>query len=311
VILKSLKSLHKLMRFRVIPRSVRYMISMVKMLSRKEWAVEVVDTTHLISSHRWQPIWRYEVVEAAEEEDKEEERMLSTLSRFLWRICTMEPQRNCHYLAMFCAQSAKGKDLIRCFNEMFCLSRIWDESHYETTWPIHDPADAAPLQLVRSIPCDLFVEHTLSLTEALCGFHFILTHLDNRQLIIKSQPGEVVKPGKPKNSPTHYPPIIEAVLPAKPKTQMTDMELDECEETPLHDVNIEEEMRRKQQQAQEAYDEDDEDMHGGASEIASLVIKESEEEDEDGRKFLEAIMTPGASEIASLVVKESEEEGDD
>lgn len=43
---------------------------------------------------------------------------------------------------------------------------------------------------------DLFVEHTLSLTEALCGFQFILTHLDGRQLLIKSQPGEVVKPGK-------------------------------------------------------------------------------------------------------------------
>nr|GFC56395.1 DnaJ protein homolog [Tanacetum cinerariifolium] len=42
---------------------------------------------------------------------------------------------------------------------------------------------------------DIFVEHTLSLTEALCGFQFILTHLDNRQLLIKSQPGEVVKPG--------------------------------------------------------------------------------------------------------------------
>jgi DnaJ homolog subfamily A member 2 len=42
---------------------------------------------------------------------------------------------------------------------------------------------------------DLFVEHTLSLTEALCGFHFVLMHLDNRQLLIKSNPGEVVKPG--------------------------------------------------------------------------------------------------------------------
>jgi len=60
---------------------------------------------------------------------------------------------------------------------------------------------------------------------------------------------------------------LEAVLPPKPKTQMTDMELDECEETTLHDVNIEEEMRRKQQQAQEAYDEDDEDMHGGAQRV--------------------------------------------
>lgn len=43
---------------------------------------------------------------------------------------------------------------------------------------------------------DLFVEHTLSLTEALCGFQYVLTHLDGRQLLIKSQPGEVVKPGK-------------------------------------------------------------------------------------------------------------------
>lgn len=43
---------------------------------------------------------------------------------------------------------------------------------------------------------DLIVDHSLSLTEALCGFQFILTHLDGRQLLIKSQPGEVVKPGK-------------------------------------------------------------------------------------------------------------------
>lgn len=43
---------------------------------------------------------------------------------------------------------------------------------------------------------DLFVEHSLSLSEALCGFQFTLTHLDGRQLLIKSQPGEVIKPGK-------------------------------------------------------------------------------------------------------------------
>ncbi|PHU07233.1 DnaJ protein -like protein 2 [Capsicum chinense] len=41
---------------------------------------------------------------------------------------------------------------------------------------------------------DLFIEHTLTLTEALCGFQFVLTHLDNRQLLIKSQPGKFVKP---------------------------------------------------------------------------------------------------------------------
>lgn len=57
---------------------------------------------------------------------------------------------------------------------------------------------------------------------------------------------------------------LEAVLPSKPSSQLTDMELDECEETSMHDVNIEEEMRRKQQA--EAYEED-EDMHGGAQRV--------------------------------------------
>jgi len=42
---------------------------------------------------------------------------------------------------------------------------------------------------------DLFVQHTLTLTEALCGFQFPLTHLDGRQLLIKCSPGEIVKPG--------------------------------------------------------------------------------------------------------------------
>ena len=42
---------------------------------------------------------------------------------------------------------------------------------------------------------DLYVEHNISLTEALCGFQFVLTHLDDRQLLIKTNPGEVIKPG--------------------------------------------------------------------------------------------------------------------
>lgn len=53
---------------------------------------------------------------------------------------------------------------------------------------------------------------------------------------------------------------LEMVLPPKPRKNLTDMELDDCEETTLHDVNIEDEMRRKQQQHyQEAYDEDDDE----------------------------------------------------
>ncbi|CAD6250035.1 unnamed protein product [Miscanthus lutarioriparius] len=137
---------------------------------------------------------------------------------------------------------------------------------------------------------DLYVEHTISLTEALCGFQFVLTHLDGRQLLIKSNPGEVIKPGQHKaindeGMPQHGRPFmkgrlfvefnvefpepgalsaaqcrsLEKILPPKPGSQLSDMELDQCEETTLHDVNIEEEMRRRQQQKrQEAYDEDEE-----------------------------------------------------
>lgn len=168
---------------------------------------------------------------------------------------------------------------------------------------------------------DLYVEHTLSLTEALCGFQFALTHLDGRQLLIKSNPGEVVKPGmvphdnlisqlsissasnflwfatepdqykaiNDEGMPHYQRPfmkgrlfihfnvefpdsgflspdqchVLEATLAPRTGTPLTAMELDECEETTLYDVSIEEEMRRKHQQHQnEAYDEDDDDDSG-------------------------------------------------
>lgn len=142
---------------------------------------------------------------------------------------------------------------------------------------------------------DLFYEHTISLTEALCGFQLVLTHLDNRQLLIKSNPGEVVKPDSFKaisdeGMPMYQRPFmkgklyihftvefpdslapdqckaLEAVLPPKPASKLTDMELDECEETTMHDVNMEEEMRRKAHAAaQEAYDEGDDEMPGGGA----------------------------------------------
>lgn len=124
----------------------------------------------------------------------------------------------------------------------------------------------------------MFVDHTLTLTEALCGFQFPLTHLDGRQLLIKANPGEIIKPGQFKSvnhegMPHYQRPFmkgslyiqfqiefpesgfltseqckaLESVLPPKPANQMTDMDLDECEETILYDVNMEEETRRRQQ----------------------------------------------------------------
>ena len=139
---------------------------------------------------------------------------------------------------------------------------------------------------------DLYIEHSLNLTEALCGFQFAVTHLDGRQLLIKSNPGEVIKPGQQKaindeGMPQHNRPfmkgrlyikfnvdfpdsgflspdqcrLLETILPQKSSKQLTDMELDECEETTIHDVNMKDEMRRKQQQHyHEAYDDDDDEQ---------------------------------------------------
>ncbi|KAK8504306.1 hypothetical protein V6N12_044840 [Hibiscus sabdariffa] len=58
-----------------------------------------------------------------------------------------------------------------------------------------------------------------------------MSHLDGRQLLIKSQPGEVVKPDQFKAINDEGMPIYQ-----RASIQLTDMELDECEETTLHDV---------------------------------------------------------------------------
>merc|ERR1719356_155949 len=41
---------------------------------------------------------------------------------------------------------------------------------------------------------DLFIEKKISLVEALCGFQMDITHLDGRKLLIKTAPGEIIKP---------------------------------------------------------------------------------------------------------------------
>lgn len=50
---------------------------------------------------------------------------------------------------------------------------------------------------------------------------------------------------------------METILPSRQGNSSSETELNECEETIMHNVNIEEEMRRKEQRRQqEAYDSD-------------------------------------------------------
>ncbi|BAT18126.1 Os12g0619100 [Oryza sativa Japonica Group] len=64
---------------------------------------------------------------------------------------------------------------------------------------------------------DLVYEHELSLAEALCGFQFVITHLDGRRLLVTSGAGEVIRPGQLKaidgeGMPVHGMPFAKGTL---------------------------------------------------------------------------------------------------
>lgn len=48
---------------------------------------------------------------------------------------------------------------------------------------------------------DLFMKKTISLTEALCGYSFVVKHLDGRNILIQGKPGDVIEPGKSSGFP--------------------------------------------------------------------------------------------------------------
>jgi DnaJ family protein A protein 2 len=49
-------------------------------------------------------------------------------------------------------------------------------------------------ELFKRKGADLLITKTLSLNEALCGFEWSVKHLDEREIVIKSRPGEIIKP---------------------------------------------------------------------------------------------------------------------
>lgn len=142
---------------------------------------------------------------------------------------------------------------------------------------------------------DLVMHHEVTLTEALCGFTLVLAHLDGRQLVIKSKPGEVIVPGvvkgvKNEGMPMHRNPfekgflyikfdvkfpekqfttpdklaLLETLLPARPTPPTFDLNDEMTEEVTLMDYDPSE--ARTNGRGGEAYredDDDDEDGRGG------------------------------------------------
>lgn len=136
---------------------------------------------------------------------------------------------------------------------------------------------------------DLLMEREITLTEALCGFEFVVKHLDGRDLLVRHLPGEVIKPGDLKGiqgegMPQHKNPFekgnlyikfdvtfpennfatedqlkkIESILPPRPAFVMPTGE--DVEEVNLMEYNASERSRGRE----EAYaSDDDEHMHTG------------------------------------------------
>jgi len=139
---------------------------------------------------------------------------------------------------------------------------------------------------------DLHITKKLKLVEALAGFQFQITHLDGRILLVKSQVGEIIKPGdyrwiEHEGMPQHRNPFekgrlkiifdvefpaigslnsqqikqLQSVLPAAPPVQALPAEFEEV--TAITAEEAPNASRRRG--GREAYDDDDEyeDAHRG------------------------------------------------
>jgi len=152
---------------------------------------------------------------------------------------------------------------------------------------------------INQAPPDLILQKTITLSEALCGLHFHIRHLDNRVLQVDTQPGEVIKPDSWKCIDGEGMPIenhpfdkgnlyvqfnvtfpdsltptqvtaIKKVLPTGPAENGA-MQLDDAEDVHMRAVNdFEAELKRRRefqrQHQTSAYDESD-DEDGGPGRV--------------------------------------------
>jgi len=133
----------------------------------------------------------------------------------------------------------------------------------------------------------LFINWKISLKEAICGFKFIITHLDDRKLLIVSEPGKIYQHGdmkaihdeglmdsfgrgnlyidfqvdfkKPSFFSEEQKRRLRSLL---PKAPLIKVDRSDSEEVSLIEVDLEEEKRKFEEQVQKnQYDEDADDPH--------------------------------------------------
>lgn len=137
---------------------------------------------------------------------------------------------------------------------------------------------------------DLKVKQTISLADALCGFQFTISHLDGRTLVVRSEPGQLIKPGDIKCIVGEGMPIegkagkagdlviefnvvfperlqegqVEELLkvlpaPTKPAVDVSQAEVHFVDRAPLEEVR----------KAMDKEDDDEDDVQGGGVQCAS------------------------------------------
>lgn len=139
---------------------------------------------------------------------------------------------------------------------------------------------------------DLLMQQKIQLVEALTGTQFVVEHLDGRKLVIKTEPGALIRPGDVKTvedegMPMHKNPFVKGklyikfevqfpangaispesagllakALPAAEKGEEHDAE---AEEVTMHDADLQNMGKGQGGRGGGAYDEDDDDdMRGG------------------------------------------------
>lgn len=153
--------------------------------------------------------------------------------------------------------------------------------------PESEPGDVVVIVRVKEHPrflrrdADLFMEHEVSLAEALTGFRCVVQHLDGRKLIVHSKPGEVLQPTsgsltlkgvRGAGMPIHQDPFnfgslflvltISFPMALPQKSQVAVMALDalgdDIEEVYAEDIDPIESAKLSSKKVSEAYEEDQE-----------------------------------------------------